>query len=167
MISRMRSQCSAFAVVDDLQSLIIAIRRRVDALGISLETLEFISGIQQGYASKCLCPGKPLRRASPFIWFLMLQALGLRVALVEDAEAMERLGKKWEQRRARKPVRSSSTYSERKPIKFEIAPDRMRRIQSMWSSPSRLAQSLRNKSSSCTDAMASCSPTEWCMFQCT
>jgi len=36
---------TAFAVVDDLQSLMVAIRPRVDELGITLETVEDTGGL--------------------------------------------------------------------------------------------------------------------------
>ena len=113
----------AFAVVDDLQSLMAAIRRRIDDLGITLETAEHIGGLQSGYLSKML-GNPPLKRASPWSWFIALQSLGLRVALVEDSEAAARLGKKWERRKARKPVLSAPGT----PRAIELAPDFMRRI---------------------------------------
>jgi hypothetical protein len=99
---------ATFATADDLQSLTNAIRRRVDELGITLDTLEVLSGITAGYASKCLSD-PPMRRATPWTWFLMLQALGLKVALIEDPAAVEKMRRRWLPRKAKKPAHRQVT----------------------------------------------------------
>jgi hypothetical protein len=64
-----------FAVVRDHNGVLRAIRQRVDDLGTTLQALEARAGLQENYATKVL--GKsPLRRASPFTLFLMLESWG-------------------------------------------------------------------------------------------
>ena len=53
-------------------------------------------------------------------------AASLKVALVDDPQAVERIGKKWERRKARKPVPTGRTYSG--PIRFELGSEFMKRI---------------------------------------
>src|SRR5436853_70655 len=73
-----------------LGELLDVLRERVAELQISHETLDAVAGWQSGYASKLLC-NPPMKRISPFMTYLALQALGLRMIISEDAEALARV----------------------------------------------------------------------------
>jgi hypothetical protein len=97
-----------------------AIRARVVQLGITHETLDAIAGLQSGYTSKILSPNKanllpgsrehPSKRMGPFIMFMVVEALGLEMALHDDAEAMKRIQTRLQQRKVPR-VRASSTHT--------------------------------------------------------
>jgi hypothetical protein len=71
---------------DDLQS---AMRARADALNISRQTIDDLAFLPAGYASKALATN-PSRRIGPNLIGDMLRALGLKLLIVEDAEALVR-----------------------------------------------------------------------------
>jgi hypothetical protein len=66
------------------------LRARADELGLSREVIDELAGLQSGYAGKVLAP-VPIRRASLETLLLMFSALGLRLVVVEDETALERL----------------------------------------------------------------------------
>src|SRR5262249_23894739 len=113
----------AFAVVDDLPSLMVAIKRRIDDLGITLETVEHLSGIPSGYLSK-ITGDPPMRRASPYTWFLVLQALSLKLTLTVDPPMAERMKDRYVPRKAKKPVRRET------PNAVQFAPGHFKKIGS-------------------------------------
>jgi hypothetical protein len=77
------------ATVADHNQLLTAIRRRVEELGLSHETVEHLAGLQSGYLSKVIADPPP-ERMSPFTQFLILGAVGLRVKLEEDPQLIEK-----------------------------------------------------------------------------
>ena len=112
-----------FAVVADHNQLLAAIRRRVEELELSYEVVEHLAGLQSGYLAKII-GNPPIKRASPFTSFLILQALGLRVKLEKDPELIEKLSKRWTKRKlpkSKKSIPDAGTY------KYEVTPDLMRR----------------------------------------
>lgn len=76
--------------IEHSEALLKAIRVRVAALGISHEVLDDCAGFAQGYAGKLLAD-PPIRRLGNLSLFLLLQALGLSIVLVEDDAMLERL----------------------------------------------------------------------------
>jgi hypothetical protein len=78
------------ARVSDYGALVSALRARSAELNVRREVLDSVAGLQQGYSAKLLSPvpSKSLGRVSlgP-----VLQALGLAIVLVEDAEALARV----------------------------------------------------------------------------
>jgi hypothetical protein len=71
---------------DDLHALL---RKRCEELELSCETLDARSGLQSGYSGKLLAP-KPIRHLSFFTLGLVLPAVGARLILVEDTDALAR-----------------------------------------------------------------------------
>jgi hypothetical protein len=81
--------------VDDRQArhlgeLLQIVRDRVANLGISHLVLDELVGWQSGYSGKILSP-VPAKRLSPFFSFLALEALGLKMTISEDAEALAKV----------------------------------------------------------------------------
>jgi hypothetical protein len=111
-----------FATVADHNQMLLALRRRVDEWGTTLESLEIEAGLQSGYAAKLLSKN-PIRRASPFIIFLMAEALGLQITLTESPNA-ERMKQRHSQRRIAKSKPAAAGI----PKVIELPPDFMRRI---------------------------------------
>lgn len=64
-------------------------RIRADLLNISRETIDELAYLPAGYAAKVLAT-KPSRRIGPNLIGDMLRALGLKLLIVEDAEALVR-----------------------------------------------------------------------------
>ena len=79
-----------FARVEHSEQMLKAIRTRVEELNISHETLDHLAGLQSGYAGKILC-NPPIKRMGAFTLFLVLQALGLSVVLVENTDLLKAL----------------------------------------------------------------------------
>jgi hypothetical protein len=93
--------------VADYSSLIRAVRARVAELGITHETLDAISGLQSGYASKLLAD-PPIRRIGPLTLFIVLQSLGMSLSLVEDRKWMERAETRLVPRKTPRMLRAAS-----------------------------------------------------------
>ena len=108
------------AVVDHHEALLAALRHRVEELGLTLEAVENIAGLQAGYGSKILST-PPRKRMNAFTWFLLIQALGLRMVLEEDPELVERMRGRWTKRHNRKPVLAAARI-------IQLTPDYRRRV---------------------------------------
>lgn len=85
------------AIVTDYVGLMAVLRSRADELGVTRETIDEVSGMQSGYASKLLAP-VPIRSLGPTSLGPMLGALGLAIVVVEDhamlAKVQGRLSKR-------------------------------------------------------------------------
>lgn len=86
------------APIRDYPDLVQALRSRRDALNISHETIDSISGLQPGYTSKLLAP-KPIKNLGPMSLGSLLGALGLKLVAVEDMEQTERVSARWQKRK--------------------------------------------------------------------
>jgi hypothetical protein len=86
-------------VVTDYISLHAALRERANQLNISRTTLDGLAGIPDGYASKLLAL-KPVKIIGPKSLGPVLGALGVRLLLIEDEEAVRRLKHRWKPRKA-------------------------------------------------------------------
>jgi transcriptional regulator with XRE-family HTH domain len=78
--------------------VLTAVRRRQEELGLSNESLEHISGLASGTANKYLGPS---REKNPTVatLYLLLQAMGVGLVLVEDPDAIRRMSRRWAKRR--------------------------------------------------------------------
>lgn len=85
------------AVANDYEGLQRAMRVRAEELNISRETLGEISGLHSGHAGKMLAD-PPSKNMGIVSMGLLLQALGLRLLIVEDPEQMRRLANQMTQR---------------------------------------------------------------------
>jgi hypothetical protein len=80
----------ALAVVHDYPSLIAVLRRRAEQLDISNATLDGATGLADGYVGGVLAMnGK--RTLGKLSLGLLLSAMGLRLVVVEDREALKRV----------------------------------------------------------------------------
>jgi hypothetical protein len=77
-------------VCHDYDGLHRILRDRADELNVSRTTLDEAAGFTPGHASKLLSP-RPLKNLGPVSLGLMLQVMGLKLVVVEDAEALERI----------------------------------------------------------------------------
>jgi hypothetical protein len=91
-----------FVTLEDLR---LALRARAEALNISRETLDAAAGLAAGHASKILAP-RPIKRIGGRTLPLLLGALGLRLVLIEDPEALGRIASRLEPRQVRTPIRA-------------------------------------------------------------
>jgi hypothetical protein len=136
-----------FSAIANHDALLEAIRKRIEELNISYETLEALAGIQSGYASKFLASPPP-KRVTAFTWFLVLQALGMEMQLAENPQLAEKLRERRAKKKLTKKAKglpAGSTY------KYELTPDLMRRRARMGGyarakrlSPERLSEIGRN-----------------------
>jgi len=114
---------AVFATVNDHNALLAATRRRVDELELPHQIVEDLAGLQSGYLSKVLADPPP-KRMGAFTSFLILQALGLDMQLVENPQAMERLRPRFEKRKLRRKIRPAGRI-------VELTPDFYKRISRM------------------------------------
>lgn len=86
------------APIRSMPELLDALRARRDALNVSHETIDAISGLQSGYTSKLLAP-KPIKNLGPITMGPLLGALGLAIVVVEDQEQVLRVKSRWIKRK--------------------------------------------------------------------
>jgi hypothetical protein len=84
------------AVVSDYSELVAALRARAEALDVSNLTLDEVTGLPSGYSGKVLGRSQILGRLS---LGLLLDALGLRLVVIEDPEVFARIAPRLERRR--------------------------------------------------------------------
>ena len=80
----------ALARVEHSEALLAAIRLQVEALGLSHEMLDHLTGLASGYSGKLLA-NPPIKRLGNLSLFLILEAIGLDIVLVENPQRLERL----------------------------------------------------------------------------
>ena len=78
------------ADVSSYEQMLAALRLRVTELQIKGEAFDEFAGLPQGYLSK-LIGAKPIRRLGMTSFAPVLAGLGLRLLIIEDQEATERL----------------------------------------------------------------------------
>ena len=78
------------ARVESYDDLVHALRARVDQLGISQETLAALVRLQ-GYSSDVLKPQGNMRSLGRMSFGCVLGALGLKIVLVEDRDALAKV----------------------------------------------------------------------------
>lgn len=91
---------SPLATIRTYDELNAALRKRADELNVSRETIDAVSGLQNGYAAKLLAP-VPIRTLSRVSLGAMLGALGLKLLVVEDLETVRRLENRLVKRKRR------------------------------------------------------------------
>jgi hypothetical protein len=98
--------------------LLDAIESRRAQVGISNATLDQLCGFAIGYASKCLSPARSKRPTTPTLYAL-LDALGLSLCLLVDADKVARMSQSWRARDAshvRTRPLSPTTIARARPI---------------------------------------------------
>jgi hypothetical protein len=84
--------------------LLQVIRARRDALNISHETIDGLTGLPDGYSSKLLAP-TPIKNLGPMSLGALLSALALGIVTVtidEDPEQAAKMVNRWKPRRRRR-----------------------------------------------------------------
>jgi len=97
------------AIVTSTPELIGALRQRADALGLSRNAIDELAELAPGLASKTLslCPSKGI--GLKIVWGL-IEAVGLKFALVECPDAMARIAE-YVGKRDEKQVRKTNALS--------------------------------------------------------
>jgi hypothetical protein len=108
------------APIRSMSELVQALRDRRDALNISHETIDSISGLQSGYTSKLLAP-KPIKNLGPMSFGSILGALGLAVVVVPDPQAEAKVVERWEPRKRPNKLPLSMSPSIDNQVPAEIA----------------------------------------------
>jgi hypothetical protein len=103
-------------IVRDYDQLLAALRARAAELELTHEVLDDASGLSSGYASKLLCD-PPIRHLGRISLGCFLGAVGLKLVVVEDVEALARIRPKL--------------------VKRKIAPKRKNADTAMLTEPSR------------------------------
>jgi hypothetical protein len=110
----------ALATVTDYDEMIGALRARMAELGVTNETIGAAAGLAGGYVGKILAPSR-IKNLGPTSFGLMLQSLGLKLIVVEDAKTTAKMRSRWAQRKkaaplvamARTPPRATWLFSSR------------------------------------------------------
>lgn len=76
------------AEVRDYYGLFMALRARAEQVGASRLALDDLAGLQPGYSGKLLGPGQ-VKKLGPLSLGALLQALGLKLIVMEDSQAVE------------------------------------------------------------------------------
>lgn len=84
-------------VVRDYDGVISAFKARADEIGVSTQFLDHLTGLPHGYVGKVLGPSR-VRRIGFDSVFDLAEGLALRIEIVPDLEAAQRMAKRWEKR---------------------------------------------------------------------
>jgi hypothetical protein len=79
--------------------LVAAVRKRLDQLNLSHETLDALTLLPDGYTSKLLSE-RPMKHLGPLSW-VIFETLGMTVMLVENSSSLARSRRShaWQQRK--------------------------------------------------------------------
>jgi hypothetical protein len=91
------------ATVVNYDQMIAALRARMAELGVTNETIGAIAGLAGGYVGKLLAPSR-IKNLGPLSLGLMLQSLGLKLIVVEDAKTSAKMRPRWTQREKAFPL---------------------------------------------------------------
>jgi hypothetical protein len=103
------------AEVRSWNDLDTALRARAESLNVSRLVLDELSGLQSGYASKLLAP-VPIRHFGRVSLGAMSGALGLKLVVQEDKEALARVAGRLVRRERNVRRRGQDRYATRAPI---------------------------------------------------
>ena len=92
-------------VVRSYADLHAVLRERAEALDVSRESIDYASGLQNGYSSKILSP-RPPKRLGPLSMGLMLETLGVALIAIVDPDAVERTTRKLPKREVSVPMQA-------------------------------------------------------------
>jgi hypothetical protein len=102
-VSRKMLDERALATVTDYDEMIGALRARMAELGVTNETIGAIAGRAGDYVGKLLAPSR-IKNLGPMSFGVMLQSLGLKLIVVEDAETSAKMRPRWAQRKKALPI---------------------------------------------------------------
>ncbi len=84
-------------IIADYNALIVALKARIDTLQISQQLIDDLAGWAGGYSGKVLGPSQAKKMGMESFWVL-LEVLGLGVALVENPVALAKMSHRYETR---------------------------------------------------------------------
>jgi len=93
----------ALATVTNYDELIEALRARMREINITNATLENIAGLPDGYLAKVVGKGRT-KNLGPMSFEMIVQGLGLKLAVFEDHAATEKMRPRWAQRKKSLPL---------------------------------------------------------------
>jgi len=79
------------AEITSYEGLLDAIRRRLVELDTTFERLDDVAGLARGYSQRILSLTSPSKCLGSMSFAVILQTLGLRLQLVEDAGQLQRV----------------------------------------------------------------------------
>jgi hypothetical protein len=79
------------AVVTDYLGLVTALRRRIVEIGTGMESVDEVAGLPNGYTGKLLNRARGARALGPISFGPLLGALGLKLAVLPDDEALAKV----------------------------------------------------------------------------
>jgi hypothetical protein len=88
------------AIVHSYAELIAALRARVVELGTTGEVVDEVSGLPARYTAKLLALPVPVKALGPISLAPLLGALGLKLIVAEDTEALEKIRHRLEPRKS-------------------------------------------------------------------
>lgn len=133
------STAAVIGEVREYGDLIAVFRARTDALNVSRKELDDATKLPDGYCAKVLCV-PPMKTLGPISFGTLLGALGLKLLVVEDPEAMRRYAEKMEARNKSQVRTSHRTY----PIpKWLISPAKSKKLNALRSE--KLSPEIRSK----------------------
>jgi hypothetical protein len=86
---RMTDTAAIYAEPQSYEALVEALKHRAGEIEISYSDLDAIAGLAAGYAGKVFGPSK-VKRLGPLCLFMVLPALGLKLTLAADPDALRR-----------------------------------------------------------------------------
>jgi hypothetical protein len=107
-----KSPPRVLAEIFDYAGLHAALRARTDQLAVSRAELDSLSGLQEGYCGKLLAP-VPIKRLGMESLGPLLTVLGVKLIMVEDRDALRRIGPRLTKRNAAS-VRYASARARKK-----------------------------------------------------
>lgn len=119
------------APIRSMPELIAAFRSRRDELQITHETIDAISLLPDGYASKLLAP-VPIKNIGPKALEGLLDALGLVLVAVPNPNVGNRVTSKWVKRKRRvktAPLSIPLSIENEVPKHLQITPDLHRQLR--------------------------------------
>jgi hypothetical protein len=122
-------------VITSLEGLQATLRERAEAIGISREQIDRHAGFTSGYSSKVLAPA-PMKRLSVESACQLAPALGLDLALVENADYLARI-------RSRSPLREANHALHAGAVQFNFSFRYLRQIAKKGGQNSRKYMSPR------------------------
>jgi hypothetical protein len=90
-------QDRTLATVIEYEQLIAAVRARMHEIGVTNETMDAITGLPSGYTGK-LIAANGTKSMGKISFGTIIQGLGLKLIVVEDSAATEKMRPRWRQR---------------------------------------------------------------------
>jgi hypothetical protein len=135
-------------LVRDEDELLAAIRGRLDELGVTYDVLDRVAGLPDRFSSKLLCR-PPARHVSALTLWLVLGAVGYKIALVHDEDALAKVKGLLSKRKIPNRRITEITVARRRMSLWLFTPERgreMAKLRAAKLTPEQRTQSARKAS---------------------